>query len=165
MNNLAIRPWYRHPLVWMVIAIPFSAVIMGVVMIWLAVTTDDGLVEDDYYKQGKAINLDLRRDAVAQEQGISAVFEMDNSEGWMNLNFNKGKLQAYPDTLHMKLQYATHNHNDVEVVLNRGQGEQYIGLLKQPLHKGKWYLELYDGEWRLNGQLQADQRITVNLEP
>ena len=47
------KPWHSYPLVWMMIAIPFSAVIMGVVMIWLAVDTDDGLVADDFFILGK----------------------------------------------------------------------------------------------------------------
>ena len=163
--NTATRPWYRYPLVWMVLAIPFSAVVMGVVMIWLAITTDDGLVADDYYKQGMAINRDLHRDALAQEKGISAVLEMDNSEGWVKLGLNKGALQDYPDTLQLTLQYATQDDNDVLLVLNHGQGDQYIGIIKKPLIQGKWYLELNEGEWRLNGHMQAGKQVKLLLEP
>ena len=46
--------WKREPLVWMLIAIPFSAVVMGVVMITLAIQSSSGLVVDDYYKKGQA---------------------------------------------------------------------------------------------------------------
>lgn len=160
-----IRPWYRYPFVWMIIAIPFSAVVMGIVMIWLAVTTDDGLVADDYYKQGMAINRDLHRDTVAQEKGISATLEMDNLDGWVKLKLDKGALQDYPDTLLLKLQYATHDHNDVQVVLNHGQDDQYIGIIKKPLTKGKWYIELNEIEWRLNGHMNANKHVKLLLEP
>ena len=37
--------WYQQPMVWLVIAIPLSAVIVGSIMLTLAVTTFDGLVE------------------------------------------------------------------------------------------------------------------------
>ncbi len=47
-------PWYRYKLVWMIIAIPAASVIAGINMIYLAVNTDDGLVVDDYYKEGMA---------------------------------------------------------------------------------------------------------------
>ena len=47
MSNTAGLPWYRYPMVWMIVGIPFAAVIMGVIMIWLAITTDDGLVADE----------------------------------------------------------------------------------------------------------------------
>ena len=163
--NTATRPWYRYPFVWMVLAIPFSAVVMGVVMIWLAITTDDGLVADDYYKQGMAINRDLHRDALAQKKGISAELEMDNSEGWVKLRLNKGALQAYPETLELKLQYATQDDEDAQLVLNHGQGDQYIGIIKRPLTEGKWYLELNEAEWRLNGHMNTGKRIKLLLEP
>lgn len=134
-------------------------------MIWLAVTTDDGLVADDYYKQGMTINRNLQRDALAKEKGISALLEMDSSEGWVKISLSKGTLQDYPDTLQLKFQYATHDHNDVQVVLNHGQKDQYIGMIKQPLIQGKWYLELTEGEWRLNGHMKTMGEIKLSLEP
>jgi hypothetical protein len=166
MSNAAvIRPWYRYPFVWMILGIPFSAVVMGVIMIWLAVTTDDGLVEDDYYKQGMAINRDLNRDVFAKENGISAELEMSNAEGWIKLGLIKGALVNYPEALRLKLQYATHDHNDVQVVLNHGQGNQYIGMIKEPLIQGKWYLELHEGKWRLNGHINAAEQVQLLLQP
>ena len=41
---------------------PAVAVVCGAVMLWLAITSYDGLVSDDYYKEGLAINQVLRRD-------------------------------------------------------------------------------------------------------
>ena len=163
--STATRPWYRYPMVWLIIAFPSLAVILGFHLLWLAVTTDDGLVADDYYKQGMTINRDLRRDTVAKEKGVSANFEMDNSEGWVKLSLNKGTLQTYPDTLKLKLQYATYDHSDVQLVLNHGQGNQYIGIIKKPLIQGKWYLELTEGEWRLNGHVNTDKPMKLLLEP
>lgn len=167
MINTDELPWYRYPMVWMLIAIPFSAVIMGVIMIWLAVTTDDGLVADDYYKQGMAINRDLRRDTLAQEKNISAMLEMNESEGVIrvNLALKKGALENYPDSLQLKLQYATHDHNDVHLQLNHGQADQYIGIINESLIQGKWYLELSEGEWRLNGNMVVAKQVKLLLVP
>ncbi len=39
-----------------------GAVIGGMTSLYLAVTTSDGLVVDDYYTRGKAINMDLARE-------------------------------------------------------------------------------------------------------
>jgi len=55
-TNSPIRNWKREPLVWMLIAIPLSAVIMGVVMITLAIQSFSGLVVDDYYKKNWPTN-------------------------------------------------------------------------------------------------------------
>ena len=71
------QPWYRHPWVWLLIAVPLAAVIGGIITIYLAVTTSDGLVVDDYYRQGKAINRILARDRAAAEHGLEAHIALD----------------------------------------------------------------------------------------
>jgi len=109
------KPWHSYPLVWMMIAIPFSAVIMGVVMIWLAVDTDDGLVADDYYKQGLEINRVLSRDKKAAELGLSAIIEFDNSARIIRMQFDKGSLETFPNSLPLRLQHATRENSDITV--------------------------------------------------
>ena len=49
---------------------PATAIVAGFITLWLAVTTFDGLVTDDYYKQGLAINQTLARANAAQELGL-----------------------------------------------------------------------------------------------
>jgi hypothetical protein len=46
-------------------------VVAGIFTAWLAISRADALVADDYYKQGKAINKDLRRDHEAQRLGAA----------------------------------------------------------------------------------------------
>lgn len=158
------KPWYKYPLVWMMIAIPFSAVIMGVVMIWLAVNTDDGLVADDYYKQGLAINDVIIRDKQAAALGLSAVIEFDHSEKVINLVFDKGSLTVLPDTLQLDLQHATRANSDISVVLNRGIDNRYIGYLEQPVSQGVWYFELFDADWKLNARSHVQATNIINLQ-
>jgi len=136
-----------------------------VIMIWLATTSSDGLVADDYYKKGLAINRNLQRDAVALENSISADFTMDNVEGVIKVNFEKGKLENYPETLQLKMQFATHANNDKLVELHHGLNNQYIGYIKKPLPEGKWYFELSDGKWRLNAHATLKSRMSLLLKP
>ena len=157
------KPWHKHPLVWMVILIPFSAVIMGVVMIWLAIDTDDGLVADDYYKQGLAINSVIERDKKAAELGISALIEFDNDRKIINLQFNKGKLASYPATLQLNFQHATRANSDVSIVLNHGIGDQYIGHLQQNLSQGVWYFEVANADWKLEARSYVRVHNTIEL--
>ena len=163
------KPWFRHPLVWMMIAIPFSAIIMGVVMIWLALDTDDGLVADDYYKQGLAINDVISRDKKAAELGLSAVIEFDNSTGLIKLQFEKGALVSYPATLPLHLQHATRENSDILVTLEHGIGDQYIGHTKQAVTEGVWYFKLSGtaedaAEWKLNARSHVRSKNTIRLE-
>lgn len=159
------KPWHKQPLVWMIIAIPLSAVVMGVIMIYLALNTDDGLVADDYYKQGLEINRVIERDKRAAELGISAVIEMDNNRRLIYLRFNKGALAAYPQQLDLLLQHATRANSDTPLVLERGQGDQYIGHLREPVREGIWYFELYSDDWKLEQRTRVEAVTRLELMP
>ncbi|MGO4393521.1 FixH family protein [Variovorax sp. M-6] len=52
-------PWYRFPLVWMVIGGPAVVVVASFVTLWLAIATPDPVVDQDYYRKGVEINRTL----------------------------------------------------------------------------------------------------------
>ena len=167
-TNEHSKPWHKFPLVWMMFAIPFSAVIMGVVMIWLAVDTDDGLVADDYYKQGLAINDVISLDKKAAELGLSAIIEFDNDARIIRLRFEKGLLEAYPKSLPLQLQHATRENSDISVLLDHGIDDQYIGHVGQSISEGIWYFEISDKEsdanWKLKARSHVHSRNIIHLQ-
>lgn len=52
-------PWWKFPLVWMVIAGPAIVVVAGFATLWLAMRAPDPLVAGDYYRRGLEINKTL----------------------------------------------------------------------------------------------------------
>jgi len=52
---------------------PAAAIVAGLFTMVVAFRTEDGLVADDYYRQGLAINRVLKRDERARELNLSAV--------------------------------------------------------------------------------------------
>ena len=163
------KPWHRYPLVWMMFAIPFSAVIMGVIMMWLAVDTDDGLVADDYYKLGMEINRVISRDKKAAELGLSAIIEFDNSARIIKMQFDKGSLANFPKSLPLHLQHATRENSDIKVVLDHGIANQYIGHVKQSISEGIWYFKIsgkddLDAEWKLNARSHVRVKNVIHLQ-
>ena len=64
-------PWYTHRWPWLLMLGPASVLLAGGIATWLALGHPDAMVVDDYYKQGKAINQDLRRDHVASALRLS----------------------------------------------------------------------------------------------
>ena len=58
----ASKPWYREPWPWILMAGPAIVVVAGLVTAFLAVTTSDGLVAEDYYRRGIEINRALTRE-------------------------------------------------------------------------------------------------------
>lgn len=162
------KHWHQYPLVWMMISIPFSAVIMGVVMMWLAVDTDDGLVADDYYKQGLEINRVLSRDKNAAELGLSAIIEFDNSARIMTVKFEKGLLASFPDKLPLQLQHATRANSDITVWLDHGIDDQYIGHADQSISEGVWYFQISgkatdDTDWRISARTVVHVNNIIEL--
>jgi len=155
------QPWYRQPLVWMLIVIPLSAVLGGISMIYLAVTTDDGLVDDDYYRLGKEINLSLERDLEAKRLGLQAQFNIDTDKGIVLLTLNNN---TQASTLKLSLLHATRANHDQHIDLTLTPGGQHHGLVEK-LIPGKWYVQLHTQEWRLSGELQSPNQNSLVLMP
>lgn len=103
-----IQPWYREPWPWILMAGPAAVVVAGAVTIWLAFATADGLVTDDYYRRGLAINQELRRDQAALERGIAAEVERDGGMLRVRLRLR----DAPPSALFARLLHATRAGHD-----------------------------------------------------
>ena len=157
------RNWKREPLVWMLIAIPLSAVIMGVVMITLAIQSYSGLVVDDYYKKGKQINRVLARDKFAYELGLAAGFKLE-ADGSVAIRFAP-EVQIIPgDKIVLELIHATMPGLDQKLEMQKSESHLLAGKISLP-GKGRWNLSLQTGDWRLTGSLQYPQQTTAELLP
>ena len=115
------KPWYRQPWVWLLIALPMSAVIGGMITIYLAVTSSDGLVVDDYYKRGKTINLELARDRAAAHYQLSALFQIDSQGGQITVTLDS-RDHLQPRHIRLLLLHPTRAGNDQVVLLVAGRG-------------------------------------------
>jgi len=164
MNTLAKKlSWYRQPLVWMIILIPVSAIFGGISMIYLAITTDDGLVNDDYYRYGKQINLVLERDVEAKRLGLNALFDFNVESGTVLVNLRGTELKL-PNTLQLSLLHATRANHDQHINLNLTPNNTYHGLIEE-LIPGKWYVQLHTEAWRLSSELQYPGQTKLELAP
>ena len=67
-----VNPWYREPWPWIIMSGPAAVIVAGVITTWIAFATSDGLVADDYYKRGLAVNAVLKREQTATQRGIQA---------------------------------------------------------------------------------------------
>jgi hypothetical protein len=77
---------------------PVTVVVAGAITMWISFSGADALVVDDYYKQGKAINQDLRRDRVAASMGLSMTLRFDAATGSL-----LGKVRGIDNTAALSL--------------------------------------------------------------
>lgn len=153
-------------MVWLVIAIPLSAVIVGSILLTLSIQTFDGLVEDDYYKKGKEINQVLERDEFAHDNGITAAVNMDEQTGVIAIDLDSTANYQFPLQLGLSLLHPTVSAQDVKLLLEQGPDGRYYTQLLRPLSNGRWYLRISEPNWRLQKLISwpAEQAIEIRSE-
>lgn len=157
------KSWKQEPLVWLLIVIPATAVVMGVVMITLAIQSYSGLVVDDYYKKGKQINRVIARDRFAYELGLAAAVWLAE-DGQIEVRFAPGVSFVPEGNIELSLVHATKPGLDEALVLERSD----TSLLTGELHlrgEGRWNLYLQTSDWRLTGSLQYPRQNSADLLP
>lgn len=164
MNSTPVVPWYRHPWLWFVIAIPACAVIFSLHFVYLAVVNRDAVVRDDWYEDGKSINNSFSRDEAAQRLGLGANLQFDDTTGEVLLTLSaKAPIEAPSIDLHFV--HSTQSGKDQKMVMQRLMGNSYRGQLTQPL-LGVFQIELSTAEWRLAGirRLPTQEGISLQAE-
>lgn len=150
--------WYREPWPWILILLPLSAVVASMITLWLAVKSADGLVEDDYYKQGMAINKTLHRDQAAQALRLGANLAIGAGGKTITLDLS-GDLKSFPKSLALSFLHPTQSGRDHKITLQANPAGRYIAALPE-LGSGRWkiVLEAPDDGWRLTGQWPAGKQ-------
>ncbi len=154
------RSWYREPMVWMIIAIPSTAVVVGMIMLSMSIRSYDGLVADDYYKRGKEINRVLVRDQLAKEHAIGATLAVDDSNVVLDLRHD-GRL-SFPATLELKFLHRTRAGRDRAILLTAGPDGRYHGHIEHGA-SGRWFIQLETARWRVSGEADLPLEHTVEL--
>lgn len=136
----------------MLLAIPLSSVCVGAVMLWLAVTNQDGLVVDDYYKRGMQINRTLERDATAARLKLGSDLRFIGATGQVVATLEAGEGFIYPANISFGVYHTVKPEFDREIHLSRVSDKVYAGPLPELVH-GKWNASLFSDEWRLSGRI------------
>jgi hypothetical protein len=158
------KPWYRQFWPWFLISLPLSVVIASLVTINIALESDDGLVSDDYYKEGLAIHKNADSSARAKALGISGDISYDPETGAVTLRLDRPL--AGPDSpLSLTATHPTLPDRDQAISLTPLGNATYAGRL-EPMGPARWRLELSpeDRSWRIEGRLALSDRPTARLD-
>lgn len=142
--------WYREPWPWLLMAGPFIVIVAGLFTAWLAVTSSDGLVTEDYYKQGQVAGETLARSRHAEALDLRAGLSM--VEGGLRVRLS-GRFDAPPPALLVNLSHPTRAGLDQRARLVR-EGDVYSGAINLPA-SGHWIVLIEDEArtWRLMGSV------------
>jgi len=152
-------------MVWLVIAFPSIAVIGGLSLLALSISIDDGVVVDDYYKRGKEINRDLRRDKKAAELGLRGMSIYTPEQDRLDITLASTTGAALAEFVQLDLYHATRGQMDVSQQLKRSESGYYSVKLQRKLARGPWNVQLGTDDWRIHGRLHIPNTLTSALQP
>ena len=136
-NSSSPPPWYKQFWPWFLISFPAIAVFAGIATIVLAIKSDDGLVKDDYYKAGLAINQVLELKQKAQKLNLNADVNWDKLTQTITLKLT-GNISEPPARLTMQLAHATRaNHDQTITLFLAPDKKSYTGRLNA-IKSGNW---------------------------
>jgi hypothetical protein len=146
-------PWYTHRWPWLLMLGPASVLVGGAIATWLALAHPDAMVVDDYYKQGKAINQDLRRDRAASALRLSLhahyLLQKGAQQGRLEGRLDSfGRPLGAPFTL--RLAHPTLPHKDIVLAVQPGPDGTFSAPLPA-LERTHWQVVAEGGlrDWRL----------------
>lgn len=163
------KPWYRHPMVWLVLAIPMWSVVAGVYFIIIANSGANDVVVDNYYKDGLGINQSFEQDNQAKALQISA---------YLSVNDKQQLVAKVANTSVPYVEFVLSHHSDKDfdlkgaMVLERTQGQ--VGVYRYDLPSkltGRWFVQLLGQEkvgqtpWRLQSRLNFPLAADTLIEP
>lgn len=155
-------PWYREPWPWLLMAGPALVVVASMITLWLAVTSDDGLVIDDYYKRGLAINQTLTRDRAAVARGYRAELAWEAGAGRLRVALSGAG--TLPPALQLLIAHPTRAGLDQQVMLAAAGPGVYEAAIAAP-RAGRWLVILEDAShnWRLTGEWRVPEQPRLQL--
>ncbi len=156
-------PWYRHRWPWLLMLGPAIVVAAGFWTLWVAVDSDDGLVADDYYKRGLAINRTLERAEKARALGLNAIVEL-TPDGAVRATLTAAPGAALPAIVQLSIVHPTRAGLDRSAELVRGPEGSYVGRVS-PLEAGRWRIGIETAEWRLPAVELSGEARSVRLDP
>jgi len=163
MQVPALIPWYKHRWPWILMSGPLIVVVAASFSGWLAFTRQDALVADDYYKQGMAINQDLRRETAAASLGLNLnMVYLPQSKALSGILLSFGHPLA--GRLKITLAHASDPRKDI-VVEATPDATGHFEVPMGGFEPSQWKLtvENHDRQWRLNGDWKWPQDAAIEL--
>ena len=157
------KVWYKQFWPWFLIIVPLTSMVFSFTMMNLAFTGEDSMVIDDYYKEGRAINLKIQKLQQAQTLNISTKTHVFSD--YVEVIFISGEPEN-GEALTLDFFHSTQKFKDFSVTLFRDAN----GVYRAPLTVevlGKWQLSLhpFNENWKIQKMVSLPQTHPFDLKP
>lgn len=159
------HPWYKYFWPWFFIGVPLFTVIGGIHLLFVAMHEPDGLVVDDYYKHGLAINRTLDKDRQATTLGVKASGKFDFEKRLVQLQLQG--LTEWPSSMQLALLHPTQANKDQQITLQKQSDSGiYFGVITG-IAQGEWHmlLEPPAKDWRLSTRFRWPGNTDWSMTP
>lgn len=166
------KVWYKEPWPWLLMAGPVIVVFAAIYTFYLAKSNSADLVSDDYYKDGKHIDLQLHRDEEAFRRNIHAQVLISPDKNAAKVLVS-GRFDPQ-QPLNLVLMHPARKASDQTVKLlpaqsgaMSGDKAEYNAVFKTLPETHHWYVRVEDaaGKWRVEDKWLVNQGNAVSLKP
>lgn len=162
-SSISPKPWYAQRWPWLLMLGPFIVVLAGIYTGWLAFARPDALIVDDYYKKGKAINQDLRRDRAATNLGLRFNMAYNPALGLLSGEL-AGSGKPIAGQLIVQLVHSTQPQKDIKLAVQADRNGTFrVALPMLEIARWQVLVESERRDWRLNGIWAWPQQKEIQI--
>lgn len=154
--------WYKEPWAWLVFFLPLSAVIAGIATLIIANTNPDTLVVGDYYKKGKAINLEITKIKLAQKLGMAFALKYSNNE----LVIKPIGIDKEFPLLNVNFYHPTLQEKDFYFAMTPDASGNFRQIIEDDI-SGKWRITItpFENHWKIQNTISLPQVNFIDILP
>ena len=171
MINSSELPWYRQFWPWFLIALPGSVVVACFYTTYLALVNPLSIVQDDYYKEGLAINQNLAAQKQATSLGLHATISvLTPPQLQVHLIASATDSQLFSSMpILLSWSHPVDQNKDLLLPLTQqADGSYRSALLDAPqwsllLQEKRWYITLQDANKRWSLRTESALNLTMPM--
>lgn len=163
MQSDTPKIWYKQFWPWFLIVVPLTSMVLSFTMMNFAFNSEDSMVIDDYYKEGRGINLKIQK--LHQAKILNIATKIQVMSDYVEVIFVSGA----PDNgeaLILDFFHSTQKFKDFSVTLLRDANGTYRAPLTGDV-SGKWQLSLHpiNENWKIQKVVSLPQATPFDLKP
>jgi hypothetical protein len=167
-SNDTPKKWYREFWAWFILTPLIVVVIVSTFTVTVAVRNADDRVLDNYYKEGRMINMRIDEDLVAAQLQLTADMTIDQTINELAVVL-RSVSGVFPEVIVVEFSHPSDQDLDHTILLTHiAKGQYQAELSRELLYR--WYLRISpqvipeDGkQWRLRGEIDLVQQSSVRL--